>query len=234
MPKSKRRSKSRSGYFGVKKISSGKYQADIHINGKHKYIGAFDTAKQASKAYDKEAIKLRKPFSSLNYPNKAPVGYTPFQQPLYSNNTIGYRGVVRSGKKFKASIKVDGIQTYIGTYETPKETAIAYDRAVLKANHSKSLLNFPDMVHNLDVEPKRKYKRSSTGYKGVTKYNKSGQFKSQISIRGKRIIMCGFDTAIQAALAYDQAAIKAGRKKSTLNFPDGLPIKEEKRGMIYV
>lgn len=32
---------------------------------------------------------------------------------------------------------------------------------------------------------------------------------------------------IQAALAYDQAAIKAGKKKSTLNFPDGLPIKQE-------
>ena len=31
-------------------------------------------------------------------------------------------------------------------------------------------------------------------------------------------------TAIQAALAYDQAAIKAGRKSHTLNFPDGLPI----------
>ena len=28
-----------------------------------------------------------------------------------------------------------------------------------------------------------------------------------------------FDTAIQAALAYDQAAIKAGHKKSSLNFP---------------
>ena len=38
-----------------------------------------------------------------------------------------------------------------------------------------------------------------------------------------------FDTAIQAALAYDQAAIKAGRKKSTLNFPDGLPIKEKEK-----
>jgi len=51
-------------------------------------------------------------------------------------------------------------------YDTAKEAAIAYDRAVLKANKSTTLLNFPDMVHNLDVEPKRKkYKRSSTGYR---------------------------------------------------------------------
>ena len=111
MPKSKRtrRSKSISGYFGVKKISSGKYQADIHINGKHKYIGAYDTAKEASKVYDKEAIKLRKPLCSLNYPTKAPVGYTPFQQPLYSNNTVGYRGVRKTYGKYQARIRVGGL-----------------------------------------------------------------------------------------------------------------------------
>ena len=77
MPKRKR-SKSKSGYIGVAKISSGKYRADIHINGKTKYLGSsYVTAEQAAKAYDEEAIKLRRPFSKLNYPKKAPVGYTP-------------------------------------------------------------------------------------------------------------------------------------------------------------
>ena len=216
MPKSrrKRRSKRKSGYFGVVKLASGKYRAEIWINGKNKNLGStYDTAKQAAKAYDKEAIRSRKPFSKLNYPKKAPVGYTPIQKALLSTNTVGYRGVYKNGKTFQSRIYIDGKITQNGSYDTAKEAAIAYDRAVLKANQSTTLLNFPGMVHNLDVKPKRKYKRSSTGYKGVTKYNQSGKFKSQISIRGKRIIMCGFDTAIQAALAYDQAAIKAGKKK---------------------
>ena len=168
MPKSKRnrRSKSKSGYFGVSKTSSGKYQAFIVINKKNTYLGSsYDTAKQAAKAHDKEAIKLRRPFSKLNYPKKAPVGYTPIQQPLQSNNTIGYRGVCKNGKNFKAQITIAGKQHGLGTYETAKEAAVAYDRAVLKANLSTTLLNFPDMVHNLDVEPKRKKcKRSSSGY----------------------------------------------------------------------
>ena len=56
--------------------------------------------------------------------------------------------------KFIAQIIIGGTKTYLGTYETVKEAAIACDRAVLKANRSISLLNFPDMVHNLDVEPK--------------------------------------------------------------------------------
>ena len=73
MPKSKRRkrSKSKSGYFGVEKTPGGKYRARITIDGKLKHFGnIYDTAKQAAKAYNKEAIKLRRPFSKLNYPRK--------------------------------------------------------------------------------------------------------------------------------------------------------------------
>jgi hypothetical protein len=175
MPKSKRknrRSKSKSGYIGVSKTLSGKYQAKISIgNGKQRYIGSsYGTAKQAAKAYDKEAIKLRIPFSSLNYPKTAPDSYTPLQQALKSTNTIGYRGVSKNGKKFFARIVIGGKRPNIGTYDTAKDAAIAYDRAVLKANRSTTLLNFPDMVHNLDVEPKRKiYKRSSHWIQRCTK-----------------------------------------------------------------
>ena len=228
MPKSKRRkrSKSKSGYIGVTKNTCGdKYTAQIKINGKYKYLGSsYNTAKQAAKAYDKEAIRLRKPLSSLNFPERAPVGYKPIRQPLQSRNTTGYRGVSKRGKKFRTIITIGGKKTNIGSYDTAKEAAIAFDRAVLKANKSTTLLNFPDMVHNLDVEPKRKkYKRSSTGYRGVRKVP-SGRFGTQCTINGKNTSIGTFDTAIQAALAYDQAAIKAGKKKSTLNFP-----KEEKK-----
>ena len=191
--------------------------------GKTKYIiGSYDTAKQAAEAYDKEAIKLRRPFSKLNYPKTAPVGYTPIQQPLFSNNTVGYRGVSKNGKKFEANMYIKRKKIYIGYYDTAKEAAIAYDRAVLKANQSTTLLNFPDMVHNLDVEPKRKKQKvrssNTIGYKGVSKIKRDGKFLAQICI-GKNKRIGQFDTAIAAALAYDQAAIKAGRKSHTLNFP---------------
>ena len=224
MPKSKRRkrSKSKSGYFGVIKRSSERYGAQIGVDGTMKNLGSYDTAKQAAKVYDKEAIKSRRPFSKLNFPKKAPVGYTPIQQALRATNTVGYRGVQKRGKKFRAWQKtcvIGGKSTPLGTYETAKEAAIAYDRAALKANLPTILLNFPDMVHNLDVEPKRKYKRSSTGYRGVSNGYK-GRFNAIISIGNGKLKGLGtFDTAIQAALAYDEAAIKKGYTNSRLNFP---------------
>ena len=235
MPKSKRkkRSYSKTGYIGVSKNNRGdKYTAVISINGKLKYLGSsYDTAKQAAKAHDKEAIKLRRPLSKLNYPKKAPAGYTPIQQPVHTNNSVGYRGVTKKkkGKKFIAQTTIDGKRKHIGMYDTPKEAAIFYDRAILKANRSTSVLNFPDMVHNLDVEPKSKKQKvqSSTGYRGVQK-RPSGKFRASISIDGKIIRIGQFDTAKEAAVAYDQAAIKKGNKSHTLNFPDTLLTSKKK------
>ena len=249
MPKSKRKRyhrigrQNKPGCIGVKKRPSGKYRASMTINGKLKYLGSYDTAEQAAKVYDKEAIRLGRPFSSLNYPKKAPVGYTPVQKALSSNNTVGYRGVSqrreKNGGKFRASITNNGKSDNIGTYDTAKEAAIAFDRAILKANKSTALLNFPDMVHNLDVEPKGNKRKSSTGwqitgYKGVSN-GKNGKFAARFTSNGKNLNIGTFATAIQAALAYDQAAIKAGRKKSTLNFPDGfVPIfTEGKQARIF-
>ena len=63
---------------------------------------------------------------------------------LLSTNTTGYRGVTKNRERFKAQIFVNKKKTNLGTYDTPKEAAVAYDRAVIKYTLSNDRLNFPN------------------------------------------------------------------------------------------
>ena len=76
--------------------------------------------------------------------------------------------------------------------------------------------------------PKRKRKKEDGSkkevkYKGVYK-TKSGRCYAQIRIDGKVQNLGTFDTAKQAARAYDRAAMQAGRPPTKLNYQDKVPI----------
>lgn len=45
-------------------------------------------------------------------------------------NKSGYTGVSKSGKKWNAIIRIKGIKTYIGTFNTPEEASEAYQTKV--------------------------------------------------------------------------------------------------------
>lgn len=48
---------------------------------------------------------------------------------IRDDNTSGYRGVSRNGKKWKAQIGVDNAIHHLGTFDTPEEASIAYEAA---------------------------------------------------------------------------------------------------------
>ena len=159
MPKRTRPSKkSKTGYFGTTQHpKTKKFVAWITLkDGKCKYLGyCHNTVEEAAMAYDREAIQLLRPINKLNFPDQRPNGYTPTSKKLQTNNKYGFRGVSKNsrGNNFRAMLQVQGKYKHLGcSFKTPVEAAVAYDRAVLAYKKCPSMLNFPGMKHNLEVE----------------------------------------------------------------------------------
>jgi hypothetical protein len=62
-----------SGYKGVTwNKDHGRWQPQIKVNGKRKYLGFCDTAEDAAHVYDEAARKYFGEFAKLNFPDKDP------------------------------------------------------------------------------------------------------------------------------------------------------------------
>jgi hypothetical protein len=149
--KRKLSSRNTTGYTGVRK-SGKRFRAEITIDRKKKCLGTYATAKEAALAYDRAVVQHKLSSSKLNYPDGLPIDdedYEELMNPkkkkrLKSHNTSGYTGVSKNGKRFQAKIYFDREIKCLGTYDTPKEAALAYDRAVIQHKLSSSRLNFPN------------------------------------------------------------------------------------------
>ncbi|KAE8801154.1 hypothetical protein D1007_23260 [Hordeum vulgare] len=58
-----------SGFFGVRERPSGRFAAEITADGVRWWIGTFDSAELAARAYDAAAIRFGRPRRDLNFPD---------------------------------------------------------------------------------------------------------------------------------------------------------------------
>jgi hypothetical protein len=148
---SRLKSTNTTGYTGVSKSGSEKFRAQIRIKHKQINLGRFSTAKEAALAFDRAIVHHGFLSSRLNFPGGLPKDDDEYEALMNPNkkrrlapaNTSGYSGVYKRGRRFRARIGVGGKRKSLGTYSTPKEAAVAYDRAVVQHKLSSDKLNFP-------------------------------------------------------------------------------------------
>jgi len=124
-----KRRKLASGYLGVYKDKS-RFQARLSRNGKQVSLGQFDTAVDAAVAvarYMKERGTSEAAEEQVDHGEDLPSEAEGFTL-RKSTGGSGYYGVKKNGPSFKAQIRYNGRQIYLGSFATNVEAAVAVAR----------------------------------------------------------------------------------------------------------
>jgi len=148
-----------------------------------------------------------------------------------SRNVSGYKGVSLytvgpQAGKYVVRLRYNGKNYFGGYFDTAEDAAIKYNEMALKYHKEFAYQNKIGSTKQEDVgnhkigDALKRYKKSKTGYYGVTTTHVSHKkrFIAVIRINNKGKSIGYFDTAIEAAKAYDKKAKELYGENAILNF----------------
>ena len=145
IPRSSGRTKEgASKYTGVTfNKQSNRWVAQIHLDGKLRYIGYYDDEEDAAVdyaravfKYKREVTQQRKSIATIDLSDVPPLPPIPKSKGYVKEGASTYAGVTFNKRvntpKWQARIFIDGTQQVIGLYDNEEEAAVDYARAVFK------------------------------------------------------------------------------------------------------
>ncbi|HEX6796370.1 MAG TPA: HNH endonuclease [Ktedonobacterales bacterium] len=208
------RSGGASKYKGVRRLGLHTWEARLD----NQTLGYFDSEEDASFAYDKAALGAYGEFARLNHPRNDVLAWTEPPRRYGRKAMSGFRGVAPCGNRWLAEIKHHKHRYQLGSFATAEEAAFAYDKVALSLYGDRAQLNHPVEQVLAWVRPPRRLRASnSSGYRGVRRIGRRWCAGLHAAGIAKHLGM--FDTAEEAARAYDAAALEVYGDRAILNFP---------------
>lgn len=139
-------------------------------------------------------------------------------------NRTGLKGVYPMRSGWQAKIDVGHTRVHLGTYTTREAAASAYDHAAIEyhgefasTNVSLGLLLPADLISENNLQSYRN--TSASTYRGVLWEKRRSKWIASVTVNRRPKYVGQFDSEIEAAKAYDAAALKFLGASARLNFP---------------